>query len=171
MRRLLVTYVSAPPATDMEEDTKKQRRATRDAMKNRASMFEQAAPAAPEVHHIRAATVSIKRSGPPRGQGRLSALRVFLCKSALYGAFAWARRALKPQKRRFPARAETRRRPTQKPTTMPRPRKMPTTSSRCARPHETSDAIQLSFGVWCTRGALTPPPSRARRTCSARSRP
>jgi hypothetical protein len=38
-------------------------------------------------------------------QGRLSALRVFLCKSVMYGAFVWARRALKHQKRRFPARA------------------------------------------------------------------
>jgi hypothetical protein len=40
--------------------------------------------------------------GPP---GRLSALRVFLCKSVLYGAFVWARRALNSRKRRFPARA------------------------------------------------------------------
>jgi hypothetical protein len=39
--------------------------------------------------------------GPP---GRLSALSVFLCKSVLYGAFVWARRAHKHQKRRFPAR-------------------------------------------------------------------
>jgi hypothetical protein len=38
--------------------------------------------------------------GPP---GRLSALRVFLCKSVLYGVFVWARRALNSQKRRFPA--------------------------------------------------------------------
>jgi hypothetical protein len=38
-------------------------------------------------------------------QGRLSALRIFLCKSVLYGAFVWARRALKHQKRLFPARA------------------------------------------------------------------
>jgi hypothetical protein len=37
--------------------------------------------------------------------GRLSALRVFLSKSILYGAFVWARRALNSQKRRFPARA------------------------------------------------------------------
>jgi hypothetical protein len=41
-------------------------------------------------------------------QGRLSALSVFLWKSILYGAFVWARRALKDQKRRFPARAELR---------------------------------------------------------------
>ena len=40
--------------------------------------------------------------GPP---GRLSALSVFLCKSFFYGAFVWARRALKHQQRRFPARA------------------------------------------------------------------
>jgi predicted glutamine amidotransferase len=38
-------------------------------------------------------------------RGRLSAISVFLCKSVLYGAFVWARRALKHQKRRFPARA------------------------------------------------------------------
>ena len=38
-------------------------------------------------------------------RGRLSALRVFLCKSVFYGAFVWARRALNSQKRRFPARA------------------------------------------------------------------
>ena len=38
-------------------------------------------------------------------QGRLSALSVFLCKSVLYGAIVWARRALNSQKRRFPARA------------------------------------------------------------------
>jgi hypothetical protein len=37
--------------------------------------------------------------------GRLSALSVFLCKSVLYGAFVWARRALNSRKRRFPARA------------------------------------------------------------------
>ena len=37
--------------------------------------------------------------------GRLSAIRVFLCKSVLYGAFVWARRALNSRKRRFPARA------------------------------------------------------------------
>jgi hypothetical protein len=36
---------------------------------------------------------------------RLSALSVSLCKSILYGAFVWARRALSRQKRRFPARA------------------------------------------------------------------
>ena len=40
--------------------------------------------------------------GPP---GRLSAISVFLCKSILYGAFVWARRALNSRKRRFPARA------------------------------------------------------------------
>jgi class 3 adenylate cyclase len=40
--------------------------------------------------------------GPP---GRLSALSVSLCKSVFYGAFVWARRALKSQKWRFPARA------------------------------------------------------------------
>jgi hypothetical protein len=38
-------------------------------------------------------------------QGRLSTLRVLLCKSVLYGDFVWARRVLKHQKRRFPARA------------------------------------------------------------------
>jgi hypothetical protein len=37
-------------------------------------------------------------------RGRLSGLSVFLCKSVC-GAFAWARRALNSQKRRFPARA------------------------------------------------------------------
>jgi hypothetical protein len=37
--------------------------------------------------------------------GRLSAISVFSCKSVLYGAFVWARRALIGQKRRFPARA------------------------------------------------------------------
>jgi hypothetical protein len=37
--------------------------------------------------------------------GRLSALRVFLCKSVFYGAFVWARRALNSPKRRVPARA------------------------------------------------------------------
>jgi hypothetical protein len=40
--------------------------------------------------------------------GRLSALSVFLCKSVLYVAFVWARRARRArnsQKRRFPARA------------------------------------------------------------------
>jgi hypothetical protein len=41
--------------------------------------------------------------GPP---GRLSPLSVFLCKSVLYGAFVWARRALKHQKRWVPARAD-----------------------------------------------------------------
>jgi hypothetical protein len=41
----------------------------------------------------------------PGRRGRLSALSVFLCKSILYGAFVWARRALKHQKHRFPARA------------------------------------------------------------------
>jgi hypothetical protein len=41
----------------------------------------------------------------PGRRGRLSALRVFLCKSILYGAFVWARRTRKHQKRRFPARA------------------------------------------------------------------
>ena len=40
--------------------------------------------------------------GPP---GRLRALSVFLCESAFYGTFVWARRALNSQKRRFPARA------------------------------------------------------------------
>jgi hypothetical protein len=40
--------------------------------------------------------------GPPR---RLSALSVSLYKSVLYGAFVWARGALKHKKRRFPARA------------------------------------------------------------------
>ena len=39
-------------------------------------------------------------------QELLSDLRIFLCKSVLYGAFVWARRALKHQKRRFPARAD-----------------------------------------------------------------
>ena len=49
----------------------------------------------------RLALVSV-RAAP----GRLSALGVFLCKSVLYGAFVWARRALNRQKRRFPARAD-----------------------------------------------------------------
>ena len=39
------------------------------------------------------------RPGPPR---RLSALRVFLCKSVLYGAFVWARRALNGPKTAVP---------------------------------------------------------------------
>jgi hypothetical protein len=38
-------------------------------------------------------------------QGRLSALRIFPCKSVLYDASVWARRALIRQNRRFPARA------------------------------------------------------------------
>jgi hypothetical protein len=46
-----------------------------------------------------------KSYGPGR-PGRLSALSVSLCKSVFYGAFVWARRALKSQKRRFPARAD-----------------------------------------------------------------
>ena len=37
--------------------------------------------------------------------GRLSAISVFLCKSVLYGASVWVRRALNSRKRRFPARA------------------------------------------------------------------
>ena len=41
----------------------------------------------------------------PGRRRRLSAISVFLCKSVLYGPFVWARRALKHQKRRFPARA------------------------------------------------------------------
>jgi hypothetical protein len=43
--------------------------------------------------------------------GRLSAIGIFVCKSVLYGAFVWARRALNVQKRRFPARADARREP------------------------------------------------------------
>ena len=43
--------------------------------------------------------------GCPGRRGRLSATSVFLCKSVLYGAFVWARRALKHKKLRFPARA------------------------------------------------------------------
>ena len=42
----------------------------------------------------------------PGRRGRLSALSVFLCKSVLYGAFVWARRAPNRRKWRFPARAE-----------------------------------------------------------------
>ena len=41
----------------------------------------------------------------PGRPGRLSALSVFLSKSGLYGAFVRARRALKHQKRWFPAGA------------------------------------------------------------------
>ena len=41
----------------------------------------------------------------PGTPGRLSARSVSLCKSVLYGAFVWARRALSSQKRRSPARA------------------------------------------------------------------
>jgi hypothetical protein len=42
----------------------------------------------------------------PGRRGRLSAIGVFLCKSVLYGACVWARRALAwHQNRRFPARA------------------------------------------------------------------
>jgi hypothetical protein len=36
------------------------------------------------------------------GRRRFSAIRVFLRKSVSYGAFVWARRARKHQKRRFP---------------------------------------------------------------------
>ena len=43
----------------------------------------------------------------PDCRGRSSALSVSLCKSVFYGAFAWARRTLNRQKRRFPARAVT----------------------------------------------------------------
>jgi hypothetical protein len=45
-----------------------------------------------------------KGPGPPRG-GQVF-LSAFLWESILYGAFVWARRARKHQKRRFPARAE-----------------------------------------------------------------
>jgi cation diffusion facilitator family transporter len=41
-------------------------------------------------------------------RGRLGAISVSLCKSVVYGAFVWASRALKHQKRRFPARADRR---------------------------------------------------------------
>ena len=41
----------------------------------------------------------------PGRRGRLSTLRVFLCKSVLCGACVWARRALNGRKWRFPARA------------------------------------------------------------------
>jgi hypothetical protein len=56
------------------------------------------------------AGISGMKGGQPfpvrRPPGRLSAaLSVFLCKPVFYGAFVWARRALKHQKRRFPARA------------------------------------------------------------------
>jgi hypothetical protein len=44
---------------------------------------------------------------PGRPRGRLSTLGVFLCKSILYGAFIWARRALNSRKRRVPPRAVT----------------------------------------------------------------
>jgi hypothetical protein len=47
-----------------------------------------------------------RRSTVRARPGRLSAISVFLCKSVLYGAFVWARRALNIQKRRFPARAD-----------------------------------------------------------------
>jgi hypothetical protein len=43
-------------------------------------------------------------------QGRLSALSVFHGESVLYGAYLWARGVLNRQKRRFPARADARRR-------------------------------------------------------------
>jgi hypothetical protein len=46
----------------------------------------------------------VSNLGPGR-PGRLSAISFFLCKSGLYGAFVWARRALNSRKRRFPARA------------------------------------------------------------------
>ena len=42
--------------------------------------------------------------------GRLSALSIFLCESVLYGAFVWARRALKSPKLWFSARAGSERR-------------------------------------------------------------
>jgi hypothetical protein len=42
---------------------------------------------------------------PRRPGGRLSAISVLLCKSVLYGAFVWVRRALNSRKRRSPARA------------------------------------------------------------------
>jgi hypothetical protein len=42
--------------------------------------------------------------------GRLSALSVFLCESVLYGAFVWARRALKSPTLWFPVRVGSERR-------------------------------------------------------------
>jgi uncharacterized sulfatase len=41
----------------------------------------------------------------PRRPGAVKRPQRFRCKSVLYGAFVWARRALNRQKRRFPARA------------------------------------------------------------------
>jgi hypothetical protein len=58
------------------------------------------------MHHRTAAVAGYDVGpGPP---GRLSAIRVLHRKSVLYGAFVWARGALKHQKRRFPARADLR---------------------------------------------------------------
>ena len=74
-------------------------------------------------------------SGPPGG--RLSAISVFLYKSVLYGAFVWARRALKRQKRRFPARAV----------------RIPLAA--CARPLSASDAaVDTAAGVGMLAGSL-----------------
>ena len=57
----------------------------------------------------RAQVIMIVTSARAR-RGRLSARSVFLYKSVLYGAFVLARRVLNGQKRRFPARADDRRR-------------------------------------------------------------
>ena len=57
-----------------------------------------------EKDDLQAKLNSSKRDCPGR-RGWLSAISVFLCKSVLYGAFVWARRALNRPKRRSPARA------------------------------------------------------------------
>jgi hypothetical protein len=60
---------------------------------------------AAEAHMVRPILVSSATKICPGRPGRLSAIRVFLCRSVLYGTFVWARRVLNRQKRRFPARA------------------------------------------------------------------
>jgi hypothetical protein len=57
------------------------------------------------VQRAPGARVQRRELSAPSRLGRLSGLSVCLCKSVLYGDFAWARRALDSQKRRFPARA------------------------------------------------------------------
>ena len=51
--------------------------------------------------------MKVEANNCPGRRGRLSALSVLLCKSVLYWAIVWARRALNGRKRRFPARAVT----------------------------------------------------------------
>ena len=67
----------------------------------------------------------------PGRRGRLSALSVFQCKSVLYGAFVWARRALNRKKQRLPARAVR---------NMPQHDPWPTNPRRAAIPHTSQGA-------------------------------